>query len=676
MDSNTDNLSSTLYHAVTAEGPNSIRLIHLHSGALTDELRCTLVTADLSSTSLQYDTLSYVWGKPVFNATIYINISTVAGNNNKNSNSNIDTDRQAVIPFRVTASLHRALVRLRAPDAIRTLWVDQICINQSSSADRSAQVARMSRIYGQSRRVVAWLGDVPPKLQTTLKDLISVLAHAQELQRYDGGMVAAALGDEKGGGQGEREEGNSSVSALQLGQMTAAQLARYGLSNWTDPKWKVLLYVYMSAWMRRTWIVQEVALPRTVDVLVGPVIMDWQRFWSVLVYAESLKVLGLSLGSLSSWRAFLALGARRARTQSGDLSALSELLFEHRRGRATDARDRIFGLIGLAAEREALPPADYMASATDVFTDTTVAIFHSTRNLDILGLVVPAGPDRPADLPSWVPDYGSSQGPHPITKRGMLFTSANPQLSTKFAASGDSQLSFRIEERRTLLLQAVFIGEIRELAGCVAQTDDDMDIQRGIGQLNLVYAFQNIKAEIQSVNTSLSWEKLAHRAISRSPTYEPTGESTQDAFLMTYYEGQVEMITDEIRGVHALSKAFLAIWRLLTLGRGCTWLPVAIPLLAVFGFLVWIGEPIWKFLGYPSIPTVVKYAEMAKDSAERRLCVTEEGLIGLVPPDSISGDRLALLQGGRVPVILRQDVSGYQLVGEAYIHGAMFGFNN
>lgn len=145
MDFNIDDLSSTLYCAVTAEGANSIRLINLYPGALTDELRCTLMTADLSSTGLQYETLSYVWGKPVFDATIYIDISMVAGNNN---NNNTNTESQTVIPFHITASLHRALVRLRALDAIRTLWVDQICINQSSSADRSAQVARMSRIYG------------------------------------------------------------------------------------------------------------------------------------------------------------------------------------------------------------------------------------------------------------------------------------------------------------------------------------------------------------------------------------------------------------------------------------------------------------------------------------------------------------------------------------------------
>lgn len=200
-----------------------------------------------------------------------------------------------------------------------------------------------------------------------------------------------------------------------------------------------------------------------------------------------------------------------------------------------------------------------------------------------------------------------------------------------------------------------------------------MDVQNGLGQVSVAYALQGLQDQVEATNTSLSWEKFARRSIGTSLVYKPTGESMQDTFFMTYYEGQVEKITDEIRAVNAFEIFAITVWRILTLGFGCTWLPVAMPLVAISGFVVWISIPVWSFLGYPSISTVERYADTMKDVIERRPCTTKNGLVGLAPPDSVPGDRLALLQAGRVPVVLRQDVDGYRLIGEAYVHGAMYG---
>ncbi|KAJ8128176.1 hypothetical protein O1611_g5460 [Lasiodiplodia mahajangana] len=252
----------------------------------------------------------------------------------------------------------------------------------------------------------------------------------------------------------------------------------------------------------------------------------------------------------------------------------------------------------------------------------------------------------------------------------MLYTSRD---STKFAASGHHPLSFGTDEH-TLVLPAMIIGEICELAGYrVGQRGDYVGLEHGIAMVNLVHAFRSIQDHVETVNTLLSWEKLARRVMRRSPTYQPTGESTQDAFFMTYFEGQVERITDEIRSVNALDRFASRVWRVLTLGRGCKWLPAAIPLVTVYAFVVWISRPIWNRLGYPSVSTLEKYAELMRDATDRRLCTATDGLVGLAPPNSVPGDKVALLLGGRVPVVLRQDADGYRLVGEAYVHGAMYG---
>jgi hypothetical protein len=74
----------------------------------------------------------------------------------------------------------------------------------------------------------------------------------------------------------------------------------------------------------------------------------------------------------------------------------------------------------------------------------------------------------------------------------------------------------------------------------------------------------------------------------------------------------------------------------------------------------------------------------------RRLCITEHGYIGMVPPLTVGrdekgeGDVICLIRGAHVPFVLRPVPTGdprskaprkkrFQLVGEAYIHGIMDG---
>lgn len=70
-------------------------------------------------------------------------------------------------------------------------------------------------------------------------------------------------------------------------------------------------------------------------------------------------------------------------------------------------------------------------------------------------------------------------------------------------------------------------------------------------------------------------------------------------------------------------------------------------------------------------------------TADRVLCVTERGYLGLVPSASKSGDTVAVLFGGYTPFVLREweepalgsmdNGRRWQVVGECYIHGFMDG---
>ena len=59
----------------------------------------------------------------------------------------------------VTENCEMALRYLRYSNRPRVLWVDAICIDQSSEAEKTHQVRLMGDVYSFARRVIVWLGE-------------------------------------------------------------------------------------------------------------------------------------------------------------------------------------------------------------------------------------------------------------------------------------------------------------------------------------------------------------------------------------------------------------------------------------------------------------------------------------------------------------------------------------
>ena len=58
----------------------------------------------------------------------------------------------------------------------------------------------------------------------------------------------------------------------------------------------------------------------------------------------------------------------------------------------------------------------------------------------------------------------------------------------------------------------------------------------------------------------------------------------------------------------------------------------------------------------------------------RRICLTRAGQIGLVPDDAKVGDWISIMPGGNLPFVLRnREGHKFEVVGHAYVHGAMDG---
>ena len=57
----------------------------------------------------------------------------------------------------------------------------------------------------------------------------------------------------------------------------------------------------------------------------------------------------------------------------------------------------------------------------------------------------------------------------------------------------------------------------------------------------------------------------------------------------------------------------------------------------------------------------------------RRIARTSKGYLALAPAATEPGDRIALLAGGRAPLVVRSKGDDWQLVGSVYVHGIMNG---
>ena len=111
-----------------------------------DACRVHVVPAD---TKLSYAAVSYMWGDATTTAHILVN-------------------RQ---PFRVRLNLLELLEELKARRYRGFLWIDAICIDQSSILEHNHQVAIMGKIFTKASRVIVWLGIPTEDMKCSLEFL-------------------------------------------------------------------------------------------------------------------------------------------------------------------------------------------------------------------------------------------------------------------------------------------------------------------------------------------------------------------------------------------------------------------------------------------------------------------------------------------------------------------------
>ncbi|WPB02297.1 uncharacterized protein RHO25_006931 [Cercospora beticola] len=282
-----------------------------------------------------FDALSYCWGNPVKDTRIIVNGTQLM----------------------VTANLATALFHFRQSGVSSDvpIWIDAICINQADNTERGSQVQLMGSLYQQARKVHVWLSDESAVPRASMQALAEL---SEYMLQYDAEHWIS------------KEDSNSQEIAFAL-----------------------CCVIHGSGMMvRLDGIPSHGTLP-FFDVY-RQLELTGCRSREIRSMRDSLRELLYQVATTG----FVA-KIRQFAHEPSYARLITGIFLSYRPLRATDPRDKVYGMLGLLPGSLDLSP-DYTKPVSEVYTDLTVELIKATQDLEILHVACSGS----ADLPSWVPD--------------------------------------------------------------------------------------------------------------------------------------------------------------------------------------------------------------------------------------------------------------------------------
>ncbi|KAL2075152.1 hypothetical protein VTL71DRAFT_94 [Oculimacula yallundae] len=323
-------------------------------------LKCEARVESLSD-SFVYDALSYRWGDPGNTRCILVNYEEIS----------------------ITQSLHAALLRLRYKDEKHSMWIDQLCITQNDLVEKTMQVRLMGEVYRKCHHCLIWLGEIDAGI--SIADVEAALVMLDWIA--DRSFPIPACVDSP----------------------STFQKAIKALNSIRD-----------NSWWTRIWTIQEAVLPLKKTLLWGPLCIPWItisiciRKWSrtmprpaLLERIPDTHISGEKeafVEEISSlFRGFISIEQARKHRQNP-----TDILLNWNTRKATDRRDKVFGLLGLMSSKVDLHytlQCDYSTSPAQVYIAFTLDMIMHYKNLLHL-FVMSRKPSNGCNhqLPTWVAD--------------------------------------------------------------------------------------------------------------------------------------------------------------------------------------------------------------------------------------------------------------------------------
>lgn len=676
-----------IYRYRPLPSPAAIRLLELKNGPAKGPLHCALKAFEPTEAP-PYHALSYTWGSPLAS---FSNQATRL----RSKRLSIFCDDHRLL---VTPNLRDALQHLRTEESAfradaKYLWIDAVCVNQNNILERNSQVARMSSTFLDAQSVIAWLGpedEFTADGITLIEKISSIPEHLWQSVNY------------------------TDFFDIKWHEKVGIPMVTY-----TD--WLGFLALIDRSWFRRAWVVQELALAKSVTLVCGSQRVDWAKLDRTLAFISSRKwyhhlstekirhitavqrrpgiytsflqsrtSYNLAATTLASTRRF-----NKLRCPKKTPSLLKNLIYMHRHTEATDPRDKVYAFLGLAdmetaTQRMPVKPivADYALPVQDVYSNAAANLLLSSGHLGLLSQVQDASRTKITGLPSWVPDFSATLHPYPLLYRGDGHWSAG---SGRFWRRDPRAL----RRDGLLLAQGSCVDTITEAAPMPDESLNSADYWAGVVNLTLQlpswYPFPSADESAQSRVEAL-WRTLTANTYRREyPAPAASGQlfldyvlnlqirhtltpwSQSDGFVPHQTQSsfdEVDVSSSDMPSV-AQDRRIVPAWYDLLEAE-----PTG-SLYSLKSYRVRMADVVERMLRSTYAP--VELAQLQHDldmtsGDARRVFRTKRGLLGAGPRSLRPGDEVWILAGALVPYVLRAATGGrgtHCLVGECYVHGYM-----
>ncbi|GIZ41578.1 hypothetical protein CKM354_000487700 [Cercospora kikuchii] len=459
----------------------------------------------------------------------------------------------------------------------------------------------------------------------------------------------------------------------------------------TSEEIAALYALFERPWFSRIWIVQEAGVSSKILVQCGSHQIDWWAFSFGFLITQKLKRVA-RLGP-KSHRNLVVMSRTRSSIHVGnsmkhmmnkpdpDLS-ITSLLSTYRGYEATDPRDKVFALLGIASSSEGLVP-DYTKSCEAVYRDVAATLLQRSSHLELLASCH-ATPERNESKPSWVPDWSDlTRKPYKLAGNQNFESS---EVSTEplriFKASAETTTTssrLKIEDNK-LHLQGYITEKISAVSSILLIDQQDLLMPVEFSKLtdgqdftSMIKSITRFFSVLKTFPTVIEdWKDFAdiHNPTSFSPSTSASNEDNFTIFARTLWTDLKDPETcvsdckewlEKLKGIHNLMQKLPSFDNVE-------------PDEENFMALIFAMVPVMQGLDPNEMKLLHELG--CVHTLDRRLARTESGKLCLAPATTEVGDDVALLHGGRTPYILRAvagEEEGYVLVGETYVHGMMYG---
>lgn len=530
--------------------------------------------------------------------------------------------------FLVTRNVHDALVALRHTTLPRILWIDQICIDQENLLERSYQVGVMRFIYQNAVGTVIWLGPATPDTQRT----ITFIQYLTTIHRRM----------------------NADNDLYNFVPVTHHLLRQYELQHNRSKKGiDMLVALLKNPWFERIWVLQEVIVSKRAKIIQGNSEVLWDEFavaistiWRLQLGSSSFVIVRGILQNV------LHIQSLRKSFSIGGRVELKKLALLFHGSKSTDPRDKLYALVGISSDADAnTKMLSYSCSVSDAFHRWTIHTLYQDNSLEILRAVNKYKSHRSKMDCSWVPDWDIVSD-----SQELVHSPGWPSFQFHASNSPNTKITFR-DDQRVLGVSGHFVDRV-EAVGMLMYAKTDEKIL-GSRDLAIIYKFEKILR---------SWEDTARINIHRS--YKPTGQAMFEAYWQTLCFGNFQTETENLvrsdfeTFEKDLRKPFRYIDCLQSRLLVYVWALAVLIILMIYVCRKYREHSLINGPGFTSCS-----AEMG----HRRMIRTETGYIGLAVHAARVGDRVCLMRGSQLPLLVRGDRSDLRLVGDCYIHGIMYG---